>query len=82
MNCSFAMPVIVAKGYCLLMVADAEAAAAFLSDRWPRYGPRHAEAAKRVRMAIDGDATPLEAMQAFVAAGREAEILVEGYVLS
>jgi hypothetical protein len=75
-------PVIVANGSELCMISDADDAAEFLSKKWPAFhGPRHADATASTMLVLHGKATPLEARDAFVAAAREADILIEGYTL-
>jgi hypothetical protein len=75
-------PVIVANGSGLCRVSDADGAAEFLSKKWPAFrGPLHADATASTMLALHGKATSLEARDAFVAAAREADILIEGYIV-
>ena len=80
MNHQFVAPVAVAAApnSTIHLIENADSAAEFLSKRWPAFrGPRHADAYAASVMAIAGMETPLAARDAFIAAAREADILVE-----
>lgn len=80
MNHQFIAPVAVAAApnSTIHLIENADSAAEFLSKKWPAFrGPRHADAYAASVMAIAGMETPLAARDAFIAAAREADILVE-----
>ena len=73
----FSEPVAVARASEIHVVSDTEAAFSLLRDRWPTFrGPRHADAFASMIMARQGKETSDLARAAFVAAAKEADILV------
>lgn len=75
----FSEPVAVASASEIHVVSDTEAAFDLLRRRWPTFrGPRHADAFASMIMARQGRETPDLAREAFVAAAKEADILVRG----
>lgn len=81
MNHQFVAPVAVADApnSSVHVIENADSAAEFLSKKWPAFrGPRHADAYAASVMAIAGRETLLVARDTFIAAAREADILVEG----
>jgi hypothetical protein len=73
----FSEPVEVVSASEIHVVSDTDAAIDWLRDRWPTFrGPRHADAFASMIMARQGKETPDLAREAFVAAAKEADILV------
>ena len=77
MNTRFPKPVAVCDAARSILVEDAESAAEFLLKRWPTFrGPRHADACAISLLVASGSETASVAHAAFVAAAREADILL------
>lgn len=77
MNSRFPKPVAVVDASRLIMVEDAEGAAEFLMKRWPKFrGPRHADACAALLLVASGKETTRAGQEAFIAAAREADILI------
>jgi hypothetical protein len=73
----FSEPVAVAKASEIHVISDTDAAFDWLRDRWPTFrGPRHADAFASMIMARQGKEEPELARAAFIAAAKEADILV------
>ncbi|MBS3651180.1 DUF982 domain-containing protein [Pseudaminobacter sp. 19-2017] len=73
----FSEPVEVVSASEIHVVSDTDEAIDWLRDKWPTFrGPRHADAFASMIMARQGKETPDLAREAFVAAAKEADILV------
>lgn len=77
MSSRFAKPVAVVHSSRSILVEDAESATEFLLKRWPEFrGPRHADACAALLLVASGRETANYVREAFVAAAREADILI------
>lgn len=77
MSSRFAKPVAVVHSSRPILVEDAESATEFLLTRWPKFrGPRHADACAALLLVASGREKASYVREAFVAAAREADILI------